>query len=114
MRLTDKGGERVAEFQPYLPSNGTSYSFGEALGTYRGLTLSSGGAFTGTGDHPYQCTSFTKDFVSQQYGVSLKGTVMVSIMAINQQYEVLSNATIRVLPDNLPSTTMAGGYAARK
>ncbi len=70
IKLIDKSGEKVSEYQPYKAKN-NFYNVGEAFGVYRGLTLKSGGEFTGSDKHEYQCVALAKDFVKQQFDVTI-------------------------------------------
>ncbi len=70
LRFVDKTGEKVWEFQPYLPK-AENYTLGEVFGNYRGFKLFSPGHKEAKGDHLYQCTQLAKNFVSNQYGVQL-------------------------------------------
>ena len=73
VRFIDPTGEANYEFQPYYSSNGV-YNTGNPLGSYRGITVYSGGDLYGTGSHNYQCVSLGQSFAQTQYGVDLRGT----------------------------------------
>ena len=97
VRYVDPTGEKVEEYQPYAPDNGSYYALGEPMGEYRGITLYSSAWKTGSGEHPYQCTSWAKTFALSEYGVDMSGTGNGD--AYGQQSEV-SRAFNQNNPDN--------------
>ena len=73
LRLVDRNGNKVAEYQPYLPS-GQTYREGDKLGGYRGSIIFSSGPRTGLTNHVFQCVNWVKDFARAQFGIELGGT----------------------------------------
>ncbi|QQS58748.1 CHAP domain-containing protein [Candidatus Peregrinibacteria bacterium] len=74
LKYVDPTGMKVSEYQVFSPKNGDRYELGEKMGEYRGIEIISGGNKTGTGNHPYQCTTLAKEFALSEYGVNLGGT----------------------------------------
>ena len=72
IKLIDKSGEKVSEYQPYYPVN-KNYATGDLLGTYRGVAVKSGGILSGGDKNPYQCVDLFQRFTDSQYGVKIGG-----------------------------------------
>ncbi|MCI0619492.1 FG-GAP-like repeat-containing protein [Candidatus Wolfebacteria bacterium] len=74
VRFIDETGEKVAEYQPYLPSNGLYYQNGDLLGKYRGIEIRSRGPDVKTVNSGYQCVDCVKAFAKQEHnGAILTG-----------------------------------------
>lgn len=71
---TDPSGLLVSEYQPYL-SAGNSYSPGETMGGYRGISIYSRGSGSALGARSdLQCVAFAQSFAASQFGITLGGT----------------------------------------
>lgn len=73
VKYVDPSGAKLEDFWFNSPTNGSSYSYGEEFGVYKGVSVRSGESLTADVRNEYQCTNLAKNFALSEYDVNLGG-----------------------------------------